>query len=496
MVTVIRQEESTEKTEIIDATPTAKGTFLALIRAGYTLPDAVAEYVDNSIEQGRINGSDKGNPRTVEIKSIIYGSDGIIEIIDNCGGCFRKDAVRFVRPGESGVDPEEGNISRFGIGGKAAGLAVSSFVEILSRSASENGWKIVLDRDVILNKTDWKFEVSELTDKERIPEGTTKIRLHVSDFSDFQNFPIKGKIQLEERYGLQGLSNHINILFNGIKINSADPESEILNGIETPEHCDPLEIIENIRVPTKENNASKIREISIKVKLGLMLEGSRINQFGMNIYCNGRLLVKDNKIGLYEQTYGDDKVGHAGSQLIWIRGVVYLAGPAEVMPWNSRKNDLDSTSPTYRILEEILKNAVKDLLDKMGESKREMKDRTGEKRLPDIREVIVDHYFRELVRDANYESRVRQIVRNSRPFIDAKRKSDFHGSGHTGEDNNGHEVPHAPHNRETIGISAFVETKKLEEVRQKIAKAYGKSRVTNADIVRITLEHYLKCNKI
>ena len=44
----------------------------------------------------------------------------------------------------------------------------------------------------------------------------------------------------------------------------------------------------------------------------------------------------------------------------------------------------------------------------MEESKGEMKDRTGEKRLPDIREVIVDHYFRELVRDANYENRVRQ----------------------------------------------------------------------------------------
>lgn len=43
--------------------------------------------------------------------------------------------------------------------------------------------------------------------------------------------------------------------------------------------------------------------------------------------------------------YGDDRVGHTGSQLIWIRGVVYLAGQAEVMPWNSRKNDLDSNLP-------------------------------------------------------------------------------------------------------------------------------------------------------
>ena len=62
----------------------------------------------------------------------------IMLLIYNCGGCAKKDAVRFVRPGESGVDPEEGNISRFGIGGKAAGLAVSSSVDILSRVNSEN----------------------------------------------------------------------------------------------------------------------------------------------------------------------------------------------------------------------------------------------------------------------------------------------------------------------------------------------------------------------
>ena len=48
MVTIIGQEE---KSDTIDATPTVKGTFLAFIRAGYTLPDAVAEYVDATIRK-------------------------------------------------------------------------------------------------------------------------------------------------------------------------------------------------------------------------------------------------------------------------------------------------------------------------------------------------------------------------------------------------------------------------------------------------------------
>lgn len=490
MVTLIREEE---RTEIIDATPTAKGTFLAFIRAGYSLPDAVAEYVDNAIEQARINGPGKDSNRTVEVKSITEGSEGIIEIIDNCGGCAKKDAVRFVRPGESGVDPEEGNISRFGIGGKAAGLAVSSSVDILSRVNSENGWKIVLNRNDILDKTDWKFKIYDLNREEKISEGTTKIRLHVRDYSDFQNFPLKGKIELEERYGLQDLSNAINILLNGVKINNADPEAEILNKIEAPLQCTPLEVNQNIRVPTNEKNTPRVREVSVRVKLGLMTEGSRINKFGMNIYCNGRLLVKDNKIGVFDQTYGDEKFGHAGSQMIWLRGIVYLHGPAEAMPWNSRKNDLDASSPTYRKLEGILQTATQDFLDNMGKAKKELKERTGEKRLPDIRDVIVDHYRRELRKNPNYENIVRSVVRNSRAFNEAKRDLTPSKNGEVGDKKP--EMPDPPHDRETITLAASVEPEKLEEVRKKIMKSYGKSNVTNADVVRITLEHYRNCDK-
>ncbi len=494
MVIIIGQEKNEERGETIDATPTAKGTYLALISAGYTLPDAVAEYVDNSIEQARINGDRSYEARNVEVSLKTEGGDGIIEILDNCGGCPKKDAVRFVRPGDSGVDPEEGSISRFGIGGKAAGLAVSNSVEILSRSHSEKGWKIILKRDEILDKMDWKFKIMELNKNEEIKEGTTKIKLHVSDYSDFQNFPIKGRVELEERYGLKDLSSVVNILFEGVKINNADPEIEILNKVESPEHCDPLETKDNLRVPTKEKNTLKTREISVKIKLGLMTEGSRINKFGMNIYCNGRLLVKDNKIGVYDQSYDEGKIGHAGSQLIWLRGVIYLNGPAEAMPWNSRKSDLDTTSPTYRKLEELVKNKINVFLEKMGKSKKELKDKTGEKKLPDIRDVIVDHYVRELKRDINYENKIRDIVKNSKPFKDAKRKLESKkGVGFEGDPQY---VPSPPQNKENVYLAANIEKEKVEEVKEKIAKAYGKTNVTNADVIRITLEHYNKCAKI
>lgn len=490
MVTVIRQEDAT-RSQVIDATPTARGTFLALIRAGYTLPDAVAEYVDNAIEQARLGSASKATKK-IDVRHGTQGQDFIIEVEDNCGGCPRNEAVRFVRPGMSGIDPEKGNISRFGIGGKAAGLAVSSKVEIMSRAIDENGWKIILDRDEILNKDDWKFKVSDLDNSEKLPNGATKIRLHIQNSDEFSKFPNFGKKLLEERYGMKELSRIVDIFLNGQKINLSDPEYEMLNGIEAPEHCQPHEYTETIRVPITMDKERKITEVSVKVKLGFLPEGSRVNKFGMNIYCNGRLLVNNSKLGIYDIIYEEEKMGHAGSQLIWLRGVVYLNGSSEAMPWNSRKSDLDSESPTYRKLEDILKTKVEDFLNDVAKAKAELKTRNGSRKVPDTRDIIVDHYVRMLKNDPNFESKCRKIVTNSKPFADAKGLISEVKKPKT----DGDEIPNPPPHEGMTQLAAHVETEKVEAARKKIEEKYGKTSVRNTEIVRIVLEHFISCGNV
>ena len=153
----VLSEKAPDKSPI-DATPKAKDIFHGYTRGGYTVTAAVAEYVDNAIEQARVSGI--GKNATVQVTVSSFGPKIATEIEDDAGGCPRAQAVRFVQPGLSGVSPDGSAISRFGMGGKAAGLSIAEKVIILSRSKGEQGWRVVLDRAEILLKTDWKFEVT------------------------------------------------------------------------------------------------------------------------------------------------------------------------------------------------------------------------------------------------------------------------------------------------------------------------------------------------
>src|SRR2546421_4117541 len=129
----------------IDATPVARDIFLGYVRGGYTLTGAVAEYVDNAIEQAVLSG--KPRESTVWIRVGALSPRIAIEIEDDSGGCERARATRFVQPGLSGVAPDASSISRFGMGGKAAGLSIADKVVVMSRSKNEAGWRVIMDRE-------------------------------------------------------------------------------------------------------------------------------------------------------------------------------------------------------------------------------------------------------------------------------------------------------------------------------------------------------------
>src|SRR5213594_2984258 len=88
----------------IDVTPKARDIFLGYVRGGYTLTSAVAEYVDNAIEQAVLSG--KATESTIRVTVSGHGPKIAIEIADDAGGCSRGHSSRFVQPGLSGVSPE------------------------------------------------------------------------------------------------------------------------------------------------------------------------------------------------------------------------------------------------------------------------------------------------------------------------------------------------------------------------------------------------------
>src|SRR5439155_10213058 len=66
----VLSEKAPDKSPI-DATPKAKDIFHGYTRGGYTVTAAVAEYVDNAIEQARVSGI--GKNATVQVTVSSFG---------------------------------------------------------------------------------------------------------------------------------------------------------------------------------------------------------------------------------------------------------------------------------------------------------------------------------------------------------------------------------------------------------------------------------------
>src|SRR5205807_9883397 len=97
--------DNVEGRTAIDATPKARDIFLGYTRGGYTITAAVAEYVDNAIEQARVSG--KGASSAVHVNVGAWSPNILIEIDDDAGGCPRSQAVRFIQRGLSCLGPDE-----------------------------------------------------------------------------------------------------------------------------------------------------------------------------------------------------------------------------------------------------------------------------------------------------------------------------------------------------------------------------------------------------
>ena len=460
----------------IDVTPTSRDIYFSLARGGYNLATAVEEYVDNSLEQAM--ASKIQSRRKIVVRSVLpdaINAESFIEILDDCGGCSKTEASNFIQPGKSGVDPESGKISRFGFGGKAAGLAVAKRIEISSRSPGETGWTIIMDKDSLMKKQDWKFSF-ESTPPSGIEQGSTRIRLYLGNEKkiDVANFPNDVTVSLKKRYSSFNCWN-ADVYVNKTKIESTDPYYEILPDGFAPEGAQPYKVSKQVSFPMSGvEGISKLQTVSIGVIVGLKPSGTALQEFGANIYCNCRLLVENDKTGFKSE------VGHPDNPMVWFRSVVEINGPAELMPWNNRKDGLDKSSPSYRKLEDFLVESYRNFTDMVGEARHRYKDRTGDR--PRIRSMIIESFTRQLKKHNNDPREFPEVVKRSNAFEDALEMSKSNSR-----------VTIVTKQREVVQVSAPIDRSVLEILRDKVGEVTMKDRVTNVDIVEEVFKHYVQC---
>ncbi|MDD2666482.1 MAG: hypothetical protein PHD13_05720 [Methanocellales archaeon] len=96
--------------------------------------------------------------------------------------------------------------------------------------------------------------------------------------------------------------------------------------------------------------------IHCEIIVGLRFEASIIGEYGFDLYCNDRLIVKHVKD--YRLGFTKGLLGSPHPSIARFYGIIKLNGKNKDMPWNSTKSDIDTLNPTYKqIMNLVLKFA-------------------------------------------------------------------------------------------------------------------------------------------
>lgn len=213
--------------------PPGVDMFQSMRSVGYTLNAAIADLVDNSID---------AQATLVQIYCDAVAGR-YIALLDNGDGMARSLMIEALRmSGETGHDPSEVRLGRFGLGLKTASLSQGRRLVVVSKT-QEGICGLVWDLDVVIAKRDWILTELDEGDLRVVPEieqlleldtGTLvvieKLDVLLGDTPD-PGLHLAGKINsLSEHLGLTfqrfidaRSSAKFRIAINGITVSSIDP---------------------------------------------------------------------------------------------------------------------------------------------------------------------------------------------------------------------------------------------------------------------------------
>lgn len=465
------------KRRTVDATPNVADLFRGYARGGYSIPDAIAEYVDNSLEQ---IGDKTGGRVTVDFKAEGSGINTFIK--DNGGGAKESDALRFIQPGNTGTSELSRGISRFGMGGKTAGLSVAKQVRVYSRFPGESGFLVILDNDELKTKKDWKFEVYDIPTSMKIEPGETIVVLRGMS-TEAHARREKYRERFAWRYAaLLRRPNSPTIVVDGTPVVPRDPEEQILKPPELPAVWVPITIPKDHYYAVGPASAGKRAKIDVKIVVGAGASGSTTANKGARIFCNGRAVGDVTKLGLTESE--DDSIG-ADDIRNWLRATVYLDGPVELMPWTNRKDSLDRSPPSYRDLETDLHEAYKTFLDgPIAKVRKELKAQGHTvSRTTWISEWLEDYWRKQIANGTLNPKTVRPVLRDAPVFGRATRpKADGEAPG-----------PPSARGRGIVRLIGAVDEGDVRRAKELMMAVQGLEELENSDLVRLLLKHFLEC---
>jgi len=323
-----------------------KTLFPKLGQAGYSIGEAIAEFVDNSIDA-------RLPDRAVEISIRIDPKGRSISIEDNGAGMNKAVAAKSII---LGLSEKKGQLGQFGLGLKTAAMSLGKrFVVETTQKGIKEEYKLVFDEDEFVEKGDWsKFDI-HIKKGTEINRSGTKISIEKLRVSFPANLTTYVRKQLRERFSPFILNKEVKIRLNNKLL---DPER--------------IKIIPNTR---KRFTIDLSNGEKIKMWTGILEIGSQ-EKSGFNLYRKGRLIRAHEKLG-YQ--YHPSKM--------WVAGEIYL----DCIPVTHNKREFITTHPLYiEFLEKFLEK-IKSVLKEAQQRHREkkIKDLTQE-----VKETLKDNILR------------------------------------------------------------------------------------------------------
>jgi len=321
---------------IINAIP-SKRIYRSII-ADYDLPKAICELIDNAVDQWVLNGKETSLVVSVDLNC----DQQTIRVCDNACGVEKEKLPFIVGPGQTGNDPNEQIIGIFGVGTKRAVVALSQDIRITTRYTDQDTYRLEYDDRWLMSES-WELPLYQV---DPIEESTTIIDLHRLRFKVTKDSINQLRKHVGETYAKYLANKNFTIMIC----------DEIINPIRFdnwayPPGFEPREYYGDIVTPDGD-------DVHVSVTAGLSIESSPIGEYGIYVYCNDRLIVKELKD--FEVGFISGIAGQPHPSISLIKIMISLEGEAQSMPWNSSKSGISYQHPVFVAMQEWLLRIVKD----------------------------------------------------------------------------------------------------------------------------------------
>lgn len=321
--------------EIVHMEPT-KEFFINILTRDIKLDRAILDLIDNSIDAARKASKDLS---VYKIRVTLNSKGFTIE--DNCCGISKERAGNYAF--KFGHDEEKNtrgfSIGHFGVGMKRSFFRIGTKIYVES-ATKQDFFSLIIDVNKWRKSKDWNilFKNSGTNDSSKVIG--TKIQI-----KDLNN---EAKSSFVDEDFIENLIGSISTIY---KIEIKKGITIVVNG-------------RTVTISARTNEAEILKYLidcgNYTAEIIIKKDIPEYKESGWYVYLNDRLVVGADKTDLTGWDISDDEKYHV------LRGYVYAKSKKEgVLPFNTIKEGLDTSNPTYKELKKYMRNALEESLPKI-----------------------------------------------------------------------------------------------------------------------------------